>query len=77
MRAMVVEVVPEIEQFIFEIYRRPEQCVIQTLASNGADLPFDERVRQGNAGDALDLLPPESADWLAIGGTYKEDRGRS
>jgi len=33
---MVVEVVPEIEQFIFEIYRRPEQRVIQTLASNGA-----------------------------------------
>ncbi len=52
---MVVEVVPEIEQFIFEIYSRPEQRVIQTLASNGADEPFDERVRQGNAGDALDF----------------------
>jgi len=36
MRAMVVEVVPEIEQFIFQIYSRPEQRVIQTLASNGA-----------------------------------------
>ena len=34
---MVVEVVPEIEQVIFEIYSRPEQRVIQTLASNGAD----------------------------------------
>jgi hypothetical protein len=55
MRAMVVEVVPEIEQFIFEIYSRPEQRVIQTLASNGADEPFDKRVRQGNAGDALDF----------------------
>ena len=52
---MVVEVVPEIEQFIFEIYSRPEQRVIQTLASNGADEPFDKRVRQGNAGDALDF----------------------
>jgi len=52
---MVVEVVPEIEQFIFEIYSRPEQRVIQTLASNGADEPFDERVRQGNTGDALDF----------------------
>ena len=52
---MVVEVVPEIEQFIFEIYSRPEQRVIQTLASNGVDEPFDERVRQGNAGDALDF----------------------
>jgi hypothetical protein len=37
MRAMVVEVVPEIEQFIFEIRRRPEQCLIQILTSKGAD----------------------------------------
>jgi hypothetical protein len=37
MRAIVVEVSPEIEQFVFEIYRRPEQSVIQVLASNGAD----------------------------------------
>jgi len=28
MRAMVVEVGPEIEPFVFEIYRRPEQHVI-------------------------------------------------
>jgi len=28
MRAMVVEVGPEIEQFVFEIYSRPEQHVI-------------------------------------------------
>jgi len=28
MRAMVVEVGPEIEQFVFEICRRPEQQVI-------------------------------------------------
>jgi hypothetical protein len=37
MRAMVVEVGPEIEQFIFEIRRRPEQRLIQILTSNGAD----------------------------------------
>jgi hypothetical protein len=37
MRAMVVEVDPEIEQLIFEICRRPEQRVIQILASQGAD----------------------------------------
>jgi hypothetical protein len=34
MRALVVEVGPEIEQFVFQIYRRPEQHVIQILASN-------------------------------------------
>jgi len=37
MRAMVVEVGSEIEQFAFEICSRPEQHVIQVLASNGAD----------------------------------------
>jgi hypothetical protein len=29
MRAMVVEVGPEIEQFVFEVSSRPEQRVIQ------------------------------------------------
>ena len=33
---MVVEVGPEIEQLVFEVCRRPEQSVIQVLASNGA-----------------------------------------
>jgi len=37
MRATVVEVRPEIEQLLFEICGRPEQRVIQILASNGAD----------------------------------------
>jgi hypothetical protein len=37
MRAMVVEVGPKIEQLVFEICRRPEQQVIQILASKGAD----------------------------------------
>jgi hypothetical protein len=37
MRAMVVEVGSEIEQFVFQIFRRPEQHVIQILASKGAD----------------------------------------
>ena len=55
MRALVVEVVPELKEFIFEICGRPEQRVIQILASNRADEPFDERMRKGNAGDALDF----------------------
>jgi hypothetical protein len=37
MRAMVVEVGSEIEQLVFQICRRPEQRVIQILASKGAD----------------------------------------
>jgi hypothetical protein len=37
MRAMAVEVGPEIEQLVFEICRRPEHRVIEILASKGAD----------------------------------------
>ena len=55
MGAMMVVVVPEIEQFIFQIDSRPEQRVIQTFASNGADEPFHEGMRQGNVGDSLDF----------------------
>jgi hypothetical protein len=47
---MVVEVGSEIEQFVFKICTRPEQQVIQILASKGADQPFRERVEQGNVG---------------------------
>jgi len=42
MRAMVVEVAPEIEQLVFQICRRPEQHLIQILASKAADEPFHE-----------------------------------
>jgi hypothetical protein len=36
MRAMVVEVSPEIEQLVFEICHCPEKRVIQIFASKGA-----------------------------------------
>src|SRR5580704_1890917 len=55
MGAMVVEVGPEIEQFILQICTRPEQHVIQIFASNGANEPLHERMRQGNARDGLDF----------------------
>src|SRR5580700_4175447 len=55
MGAMVVEVSPEIQQFILEICARPEQPVIQIFASNGANEPFHEGMRQGNVGDGLDF----------------------
>jgi hypothetical protein len=55
MRAMVVEVGPEIQQFILQICARPEQHVIQIFASNGANEPFHEGMRLGNVGDGLDF----------------------
>jgi hypothetical protein len=55
MGAIVVEVAPEIQQFILEICARPEQPVIQIFASNGANEPFHEGMRLGNVGDGLDF----------------------
>jgi hypothetical protein len=77
MRAMVVEVGPEIEKLVFEICSGPEQHAIQILASKGADQPFHERVGQGNIGDGLDFcylqypqigLPSvEPIKWIVVG----------
>ena len=55
MRAMVVEVGPEIEQLVFEVCRRPEQHVIEVFPPQGADLPFHEWMGQGDVGDGLDF----------------------
>src|ERR1700731_503221 len=77
MRAMVVEVGPEIEQLVFEICSGPEQHAIQILASKGADQPFHEWMGQGNVGDGLDFcclqypqigLPlVEPIKWIVVG----------
>jgi len=50
MRAMMVEVCPEIEQLVFEIRSGPEQGAIQILASNPADRPFHKSVLPAVAG---------------------------
>ena len=55
MRAMMVEVCPEIEQLVFEIRRGPEQRAIQVLPSNGADQPFHKGMGPGDVGHGLDL----------------------
>jgi hypothetical protein len=45
MRALVVEIGPEIEQLVFEICRRPEQSVIQVIAVNSG---LEVRVLRGS-----------------------------
>ena len=50
-----VEVGPEIEQLVFQIYARPEQRAIQTLTPYRSDQPLHKRMRQGNVGDGLDF----------------------
>src|ERR1700736_3197835 len=77
MRAMIVEVAPELKQLVFEIGRRPEQRMIQILASKRADEPFHEWMGQGNVGDGLDLCHPqypqiglplvEPVEWIVVG----------
>src|SRR5580700_301964 len=70
MGAMVVEVGPEIAQFILQICTRPEQPVIQIFASNGANEPFHEGMRLGNVGDGLDFChlqdPQIGLPWVEL-----------
>ena len=47
MRAMLVEVAPEIEQLVFQIGRGPEQHAIPILPSNRADQPFHKKDETG------------------------------
>ncbi len=54
-RAVIVKVSCEIEQFVFEIRRRPEQGAIQVLASNRTNKAFHKGMGQGNIGNGFDL----------------------
>ena len=55
MCAMPVEVTPELEQLVFKIGGRPEQCPVQKLPSNGADQPFHKRMRLRNVRHHFDF----------------------
>ena len=54
-RAIRIEICPEIEQLVLQVRRRPEQRAIQILASNRADQPFHKGMGQGNIGDGFDF----------------------
>jgi hypothetical protein len=45
MHAVVVVVIPEIEQLVFKIWARPEHYSVQIFSANRADQPFDKGVR--------------------------------
>ena len=66
MRTITVEVVPELEQLVFEIDSRPEQRAIQILPSNRPDQPLHERMRQGNVGHGLDFGYPQDSQTKPI-----------
>ena len=77
MRAILIEIDPEIEQLVFQIRRGPEQHAIQILPSNRADQPFHKGMGQGSIGDGFDLghlqypkigLPlPKPIKWIMVG----------
>ena len=54
-RAIRIEICPEIEQLVLQVRRRPEQRAIQIFASNRADQPFHKGMGQGNIGDGFDF----------------------
>ena len=55
MRAMMVKIGFEIEQFAFEIGSCPEQRTIQTLSAERANQALDKGMGEGNIGDGFDL----------------------
>src|ERR1017187_5667644 len=77
MRAMMVKIGFEIEQFAFEIGSGPEQRTIQALSAEGADQPLHKGMGQGNIGDGLDLghlqdpqvglPPPKAIEGIMVG----------
>ena len=61
MNAINVVVMPELVQLPLKINRVPEERVIEILAPNRPDQPFNERVRNRGIGHRLDLLDLEYA----------------
>jgi hypothetical protein len=55
MRAMMVKIGFEIEQFAFEIGSCPEQRSIQALSAERANQPLYKGMGQGNIGDGFGL----------------------
>src|SRR5262249_158492 len=61
MRAVAVVVALEIEELPLQINGRPEQGAIQTFAPDGADQPFNKRMRERHIRDGLDCLHVEDS----------------
>ena len=78
MRAMMVKVGFESEQFAFQIRGCPEQRTIQALSADGTDQPLHKGMGPGDIGEGLDLgylqYPQVGLPLLQ---TDKGDRGQS
>jgi len=58
---MAVVIIRECVQLSRQVDRVPEEYVIEIFASNGADKPFNERMRNRRVWNRLDLLDREDA----------------
>ena len=54
-RAVLIKISLEIEELCLQISRCPEEHPVQTLSSNRADQPFNERMPQRDMGCCLDF----------------------
>ena len=59
MNTVLVVVILQVGQFARQIHGVPEEQTIEILAANGADQAFDERMRNRNGREGLDLLDRE------------------
>ena len=61
MNAELIVIIPEVAQLSHQIARIPEEHSVKILTANGADQPFDERMRNWGVRNRLDLLDIENA----------------
>jgi len=52
----MIVVARELIELALKIHTTPEQDVVQILSPDGADQPFDERMRAGHEGYGLDFV---------------------
>jgi len=53
---MSIEIASERFEFFFQVRRRPEQCLVQILSSNGPDQSLHKRVRQRSVRHSFDFM---------------------
>ena len=66
MHAVRVVIIRECIQLSRQVDRVPEEHLIEIFAANGADQPFNERMRDRSIRNRLDLLDLEDAQMPAI-----------
>ena len=61
MHAVRVVIIRESVQLSRQVDRVPEEHVIEIFATDGADQPFNKRMRHWGVRNRLDLLDPQDA----------------